>query len=128
VKDRRVREVGARIVRLKRGPGIPFVTRHRGFTPTEPPGQASGPRYKQHLAAKPIGPKTSLIRDAIEAHPDKGNNELAEMINTSPARKEDKFEVRAQDVAQKRQALKKIGRAEAERPAARVAVVLIFAD
>jgi hypothetical protein len=68
--------------------------------------------------AKPLGPKSLLIRDAIRAHPDKGNKELAEMINASPARKEDKIEVKPGDIAQQKQAMKKSGDAPpAEKPA-----------
>lgn len=57
--------------------------------------------------AKPLGPKTILIREAIAAHPDKGNTDLAEMINSSDARKEDKIKVTAQEVASQKQAMKK---------------------
>jgi hypothetical protein len=59
--------------------------------------------------AKPLGPKSLLIRSAISAHPDTGNTALAEMINSSPARKEDKIKVSANDIAQQRQAMKKAG-------------------
>jgi hypothetical protein len=59
--------------------------------------------------AKPLGPKSALIRDAIRAHPNVGNTELAEMINKSPARKEDKITVGPADVAQQKQAMKKLG-------------------
>lgn len=59
--------------------------------------------------AKPLGPKSLLIREAIRAHADLGNTELAELINSSDARKEDKIKVTANDVAQQRQAMKKAG-------------------
>ena len=57
--------------------------------------------------AKPLGPKSSLIRDAIKANPKVGNTELAKMINSSPARKEDRIRVEPNDIAKQRQALKK---------------------
>src|SRR4051794_17552463 len=56
--------------------------------------------------AKPIGPKTTLIRDAIKAHPDKSNKELAELINNSPARADVKIKVTPNDIAQQKQNLK----------------------
>jgi hypothetical protein len=31
--------------------------------------------------AKPLGPKSILIREAIKAHPNKGNSKIAEMLN-----------------------------------------------
>jgi len=68
--------------------------------------------------AKPIGPKTQLIRDALKAHPGMGNTELAETINVSPARKEDGIEVTAQDVAAQKQALKNLGETAAPAPKA----------
>jgi peptide subunit release factor RF-3 len=40
--------------------------------------------------AKPLGPKSLLIRQAIIAHPDKGNTELAEMLMDSADRLDDK--------------------------------------
>jgi hypothetical protein len=64
--------------------------------------------------AKPLGPKTLLIRDAITDHPDMGNKALAEMINGSAARKQDKIEVSANDIAQQKQAMKKAGAAPVE--------------
>jgi hypothetical protein len=60
--------------------------------------------------AKPLGPKSKLIRDAIKAHPDLGNTELAEMINSSDARQHDKISVKASDIAAQRQAMKKQGK------------------
>lgn len=69
--------------------------------------------------AKPLGPKTLLIREAIAAHPDTGNTGLAELINGSDARKQDKIKVSANDVAQQRQAMKKAGLAPAAKSARR---------
>jgi hypothetical protein len=68
--------------------------------------------------AKPLGAKSLLIRESIKAHPKTGNTKLAEQINTSEARKEDGLKVTAQDVAQQRQAMKKL----AEGPAATAAL------
>jgi hypothetical protein len=68
--------------------------------------------------AKPLGAKSLLIRDAIKAHPKLGNKGLAELINSSDARKQDKIVVKASDVAQQRQAMKKL----AEGPAATAAL------
>lgn len=59
--------------------------------------------------AKPLGPKSLLIRDAIRAHPDLGNTELAELINDSDARQEDRIRVKAGDIAAQKQAMKKAG-------------------
>jgi hypothetical protein len=59
--------------------------------------------------AKPLGPKSLLIRDAINAHPDKSPKELAEMINSSPARKEDRLEVKPAEISQQKQVMKKAG-------------------
>jgi len=63
--------------------------------------------------AKPLGPKSLLIRDAIKAHPKMGNTELAELINSSDARQEDKIKVKPGDIAQQKQAMKKAGDAPA---------------
>jgi hypothetical protein len=68
--------------------------------------------------AKPLGAKSLLIRDAIKAHPKMGNTGLAELIMGSDARKEDGIKVTAQDVAQQKQAMKKL----AEGPAATAAL------
>jgi hypothetical protein len=65
------------------------------------------------IMAKPIGPKTALIRDAIKANPDKGNTELANLINSSDARKLDKLTVTANDIAQQKQALKNLAKGQA---------------
>ena len=72
--------------------------------------------------AKPLGPKSLLIRDAIKAHPNKGNKEIAELLNDSHDRMDDKIKVTPQDVAQQKQALKKAGgEAAAPTPAAKPA-------
>src|SRR5262249_6601393 len=65
------------------------------------------PQREGIAMAKPLGPKSSLIRDAIKANPKVGNTELAKMINSSPARKEDRIRVEPNDIAKQRQALKK---------------------
>jgi hypothetical protein len=59
--------------------------------------------------AKPLGPKSILIRKAITENPGKGNTELAEMLNDAEERMDDKIKVTAQDVAAQRQAMKKPG-------------------
>jgi hypothetical protein len=61
--------------------------------------------------AKPLGPKSVLIRQAITAHPDKGNTEIATMLMDAEERMDDKIKVTAQDVASQRQAMKKPGAA-----------------
>ena len=58
--------------------------------------------------AKPLGPKSRLIRAAIGANPDQGNTELADMLNGAADRKTDKIKVTANDIAQQRQALKSL--------------------
>ena len=63
--------------------------------------------------AKPLGPKSLLIRDAIKAHPNKGNKEIAELINDSHDRMDDKIKVTPQDIAQQKQAMKKAGESPA---------------
>jgi hypothetical protein len=68
--------------------------------------------------AKPLGPKSILIRNAITANPGKGNTELAEMLNDAEERMDDKIKVTAQDVAAQRQAMKKPGAAKAPTAAA----------
>jgi hypothetical protein len=62
--------------------------------------------------AKPLGPKSLLIRNAIKANRGKGNTELAKMLNDADERKADKIKVTAQDVAAQRQAMKKPGAAK----------------
>lgn len=59
--------------------------------------------------AKPLGAKSLLIRAAIQAHPDKGNKNIAELLNDSHDRMDDKIEVTPQDVAQQKQQMKKPG-------------------
>ena len=72
--------------------------------------------------SKPLGPKSLLIRDAIKAHPNKGNKEIAELINDSHDRMDDKIKVTPQDIAQQKQAMKKAGgEAAAPTPAAKPA-------
>jgi hypothetical protein len=63
--------------------------------------------------AKPLGPKSILIREAITANPDKGNSELAALLSAAPERKTDKLKVTAQDVAAQKQAMKQGGTAKA---------------
>src|SRR4051812_46733480 len=58
--------------------------------------------------AKPLGPKATLIREAINAHPRKRDETLADLINASDARKEDGIRVTANDVSRQRQAMKKL--------------------
>ncbi len=67
--------------------------------------------------AKPLGPKSLLIRQAITAHPDKGNTAIAEMLNDADARMDDKIKVTAQDVAAQKQAMKKAGATATPAPA-----------
>src|SRR5262249_20593770 len=71
--------------------------------------------------AKSFGAKTLLIRDALQAQPDKGPKEIADLINASDARKQDKIEVKPLDVSQQKLLLKKAAQAEpaaaAEKPA-----------
>ena len=49
--------------------------------------------------AKPLSPKSQLIREAIAAHPKLGNTQLAELINGAEGRKTDKIQVNATDVS-----------------------------
>jgi hypothetical protein len=66
--------------------------------------------------AKPLGAKSILIREAIKAHPKKGNTEIAELINDSHDRMDDKIKVTPQDIAQQKQAMKKGGGSVAAAP------------
>jgi hypothetical protein len=59
--------------------------------------------------AKPLGAKSWVIRAAIAANPDKENKQLAEALNDSQDRLDDKLTFTAQDVAGQRQAMKKPG-------------------
>jgi hypothetical protein len=67
-----------------------------------------GAEREVEAMAKPPGAKTLVIREAIRTHPDKGNADLAELINSAEARKEDRISVTAADVNQQKQALKKL--------------------
>jgi hypothetical protein len=68
--------------------------------------------------AKPLGPKTRLIREAITANPGVQNKALAELINGSDARQQDKLKVTPFEVAEQRTRMKKAG---AQVPAAAAA-------
>ena len=59
--------------------------------------------------AKPLGPKSLLIRKAIHDHPDKGNTAIADLLNDSNDRMDDKIKVTANDVAAQKQAMKSAG-------------------
>jgi hypothetical protein len=67
--------------------------------------------------AKTLGAKTLLIRDALQAHPDKSPKQIADLINASDARKQDKIEVKPIDVSQQKLALKKAAQAGPAAPA-----------
>jgi hypothetical protein len=56
--------------------------------------------------AKPLSPKSQLIREALKANPKLGNADLAKLINSSDVRKEDKIKVTATDIGNQKQALK----------------------
>jgi hypothetical protein len=60
--------------------------------------------------AKPLGQKSRIIREAIQNHSDKGNTAIAEMLNASADRLDDKLSFTATDVAQQRTALKNLGK------------------
>src|SRR3954447_22763845 len=66
--------------------------------------------------AKSFGAKTLLIRDALQAHPDKGPKEIADLINASDARKQDRIEIKPIDVSQQKLALKKAAQVEPVAP------------
>jgi hypothetical protein len=66
---------------------------------------------ENQTSAKPLGPKSTPIREAIQAHPEMGNTELEELINASDARREDKIKVKPGDIAAHKQAMKKSGTA-----------------
>ena len=57
--------------------------------------------------AKPLGPKSTLIREAINHNPALGNTELAQLINGSETAKREKIEVKPSDIAQQKQVMKK---------------------
>jgi hypothetical protein len=67
--------------------------------------------------AKPLGPKSILIREAIKAHPKMGNKELAEKPNDAAERMDDKIKVTANDIAQQKQAMKKATGKKGGKPA-----------
>jgi hypothetical protein len=72
--------------------------------------------------AKPLSPKSQVIREAISAHPKLGNTKLAETINGAEARKTDKIQVTAADVGNQRQALKALnGKSKKKKKASRSA-------
>jgi hypothetical protein len=71
--------------------------------------------------AKPLGPKSILIRNAIQANPAKGNTEIATMLMDAEERMDDKIKVTAQDVATQRQAMKKAGATQVPAAAAQPA-------
>ena len=71
--------------------------------------------------AKPLGPKSALIREAIAANRKLGNTELAELINSSESREEDKIQVTATDVSNQKQALKALNGSAKKKPKARKA-------
>jgi hypothetical protein len=66
--------------------------------------------------AKPLGPKSLRIREAIAQNPDLGNTELAQFITGSDKARAEKIEVKAQDIAQQKQAMKKAGGGSAATP------------
>jgi hypothetical protein len=66
--------------------------------------------------AKPLSPKSKLIREAINANPNVGNTKLAELINGSDDRKQDKIKISAGDVNQQRQALKALNGKPKKKP------------
>ena len=57
--------------------------------------------------AKPLSAKSLLIRKAIHDHTDKGNTAIAELLNDSNDRMDDKLKFTANDVAAQKQAMKK---------------------
>jgi hypothetical protein len=59
--------------------------------------------------AKPLGKKSILIREAITAHPHKTPKEIADLLNDSDDRMDDKIKVTPNDVSQQKQAMKKPG-------------------
>jgi hypothetical protein len=65
--------------------------------------------------AKPLSPRSTVIRDAIAANPDLGNTDLAALINGSAARKQDKITVTATDVNNQKQALKAMAQTAAKK-------------
>src|SRR4051794_35991549 len=70
-------------------------------------GRAALPHPAGAVMAKPLGPKSMLIRDAIKSNPGLGNTEIAQLINGSDDRSADGIEVQPNDVAAQKQAMKK---------------------
>jgi hypothetical protein len=64
---------------------------------------------EEPVMAKPLGPKSILIRKAITAHPGKTPKEIADLLNEADERMGDKFKVTPNDVSQQKQAMKKPG-------------------
>jgi hypothetical protein len=65
-------------------PGLAQLAAARG------PGKLAHTEEERTMA-KPLGPKTLLIREAIRANPDVKNKALAGLINASDARAQDKI-------------------------------------
>jgi hypothetical protein len=63
--------------------------------------------------AKPLSEKSRIIRAAIVGNPGKSNKDLAEMLNDSQDRLDDKITFKPDDIAQQKQAMKKPGAAKA---------------
>jgi hypothetical protein len=59
--------------------------------------------------AKVLSEKSRIVRVAITANPDKSNKELAELLNDSADRLDDKLTFTGQDVANQKLAMKKPG-------------------
>lgn len=64
--------------------------------------------------AKPLSPKSVIIRKMIAAHPDLSSSEIAQLCNADPERHHDKIEVTTIDVTIQRNALKKKEEKESE--------------
>jgi hypothetical protein len=71
--------------------------------------------------AKPLGPKSILIRKAITAHPGKTPKEIADLLSDADERMDDKIKVTPNDVSQQKQAMKKPGAQKAPAAAAKPA-------
>jgi hypothetical protein len=71
--------------------------------------------------AKPLGKKSILIREAITAHRGKTPKEIADLLNGSDERMDDKIKVTPNDVSQQKQAMKKPGAQKAPAAAAKPA-------
>ena len=68
--------------------------------------------------AKPLGPKSILIREAITSNPGKTPKELAELLNDADERMDDKLKFTPNDISQQKQAMKKPGATKAPAAAA----------